>query len=230
MPCCCSGAPACPGENFLCQAPGCRPRFVTVSIVANFQQDVVQYGASYLRFPAVTFAGTITLDNTRTLFPFQTPRTDEYVGRFFGADAAVINASETRIVFYPGQQRAIFSVFRKIDSTSLLANDTCANRTGIANFRDVTATSTDSAAEDQYINYIAFPFFGNTLGFSGTGYCYGTGSNTETEMYQGTFDLSALSKTCAERGATGAEILASVVKRSEAARNNVTWTFIDSYN
>jgi len=66
---CVNGRCPCPGENFLCQAPGCRPRFVTVSIEARFQQDVVQYGSSYIRFPAFTFSGTITLDNTKTLFP-----------------------------------------------------------------------------------------------------------------------------------------------------------------
>jgi len=226
---CVNGRCPCPGENFLCQAPGCRPRFVTVSIEARFQQDVVQYGSSYIRFPAFTFSGTITLDNTKTLFPFQTPRTDEYVGRFFGADAAAINASETRIVFYAGQQRAILSLFRKIESLTFLAFDPCGGRTGVSDYQDVASTSTNTASEDQYINYVAFPLFGTTLGFSATGHCYGTGSSTEAEMNQGTFDLSALSMTCAERGSTGAQILGSVVKRSEAARNNVTWTFIDSY-
>ena len=210
----------CLGVNFLCQAPGCRPRFVTASVVANFSQDVVQYGGDFIRFPPQTFSGTFTLDNTRTLFG-GTANQDEYAGRFFGADAASLGASEARIVFYPNEQYAAFSMFRKIESLSFIANDPCVRNTGIGSYYDVVATSTGSGGDQ--INYVAFLLFNTTLGFSATGHCYGTGSSTAVDMNQGDFDLASLSKSCAERG------ISSIAVRSGFISNNATWTFINSY-
>jgi len=217
----------CAGENFLCQAPGCRPRFVTVSIQAQFPQGVVQYNRDYIRFPAVTFAGTITLDNQRGITQYRAPDSHVYVGRFYGADAATLNASETRIGFYPYESYALVSLFRKIESLSLIANDPCFRYTGIGAYYDVTATSTNTSADGSgadYINYVAFAYFGNTLGFSDTGHCYGTGGSTFASVFPGDFNLTALARPCEERASNPI-----VSPQSGVISNSVTMTFIDSY-